>query len=143
MSQVSYARIELSAGGVIVRRRPGDSLEVLVIKDGYGNWGFPKGHVEDGERPEEAALRECREETGLTRLRVECALGTTDWYFRDGEALVHKFCDYFLLEADPVERAQPQRDERIQVCSWLSPTEALAQVTYANARQILERALER
>jgi 8-oxo-dGTP pyrophosphatase MutT (NUDIX family) len=135
------ARIELSAGGVICRRTNG-GIEALLIKDSYGNWGFPKGHVEPGETLEGAALRECREETGLERLEVAGAVATTDWYFRVGGTLVHKYCDYFLLMADPSEQAVPQIAEGISECAWMSPAEAVARVTYFNARQLLERALE-
>jgi 8-oxo-dGTP pyrophosphatase MutT (NUDIX family) len=136
MAEIMAARIEVSSGGVIYRRTSA-SIEVLLIKDSYGNWGFPKGHVEAGESPEEAALRECREETGLGSLRMAGRVGTSDWYFRSGGALVHKFCDYFLLEADADEPTSPQRGEGIQACQWLAPHEVEARVTYANARQIL------
>ncbi len=142
MEARSPARIELSTGGVIYRWQPEGRPEVLLIKDGYGNWGWPKGHLETGETVEEAALRECREETGLTRLRMARRLGTTDWYFRAGSAMIHKFCDYFLVEADPAEPTAPQKAEGIQACSWLSPEEAAGRLTYANARHVLAAALE-
>jgi 8-oxo-dGTP pyrophosphatase MutT (NUDIX family) len=142
MAELKATKIELSAGGVVCRRDSGDSLEVLLIRDGYGNWGWPKGHVEPGESPEQAAVRECREETGLTRLSAVGRVGTTDWYFRAGNTLVHKFCDYFLLEADPAEETQPQRAEGIQACHWMDPEAAALRLTYSNARQVLESALE-
>ncbi|UCF19665.1 MAG: NUDIX domain-containing protein [Gemmatimonadota bacterium] len=136
MVPVTYARIELSAGGVIYRQGAAGP-EVLLIKDSYGNWGFPKGHVETEETHEEAALRESREEAGLLRLRLVGSLGMTDWYFRAQGNLVHKYCDYFLVEADPTEQAEPQVDEGIGACRWLQPEVALERVTYDNARQVL------
>lgn len=139
---MNVARIEISAGGVIRRRAGSAGFEILVIKDSYGNWGFPKGHVEGDESPEEAALRESQEETGLKRLRIVEKLGTTDWHFRASGTLVHKFCDFFLLETDPADQAKPQQAEGIQACEWLGPETALNQVTYANARQVLRLALD-
>jgi 8-oxo-dGTP pyrophosphatase MutT (NUDIX family) len=59
------ARLETSAGGVVVRRDGSHAL-YLLIRDSYGNWGFPKGHVESGERPEDAAVREVQEFTPST-----------------------------------------------------------------------------
>jgi 8-oxo-dGTP pyrophosphatase MutT (NUDIX family) len=143
MAEIRSAKIELSAGGVIHRRTSEGVTEVLLIKDSYGNWGFPKGHVEAGESLEEAAVRECREETGLDRLELIGPIGTSDWYFRAGGALVHKFCDYFLITADPREQASPQTREGIQACVWLSLDKAESQVTYVNAGQILRRAKAR
>jgi len=58
---------EHSAGGVIFRRTP-EGVRWLVIRDSYRNWGFPKGHVEDGESEVDAARREVGEETGLVAL---------------------------------------------------------------------------
>lgn len=136
-------RIEISAGGVIYRYAGNDgSIDVLLIRDGYDNWGFPKGHLEGQETSEEAALRECREETGLDHLETTARVGMTDWYFRDGAVLVHKFCDYFLLRADPAEEARPQRGEGIRACEWLAPEKAITRVTYDNARHILGLGLE-
>ena len=143
MQMMKPAKIELSAGGVIYRRRPGDGLQLLIIKDSYGNWGFPKGHIEEGESPPEGALRECREETGLQELRVVEHLGATDWYFRASGELVHKFCDHFLVEAGPTEKAKPQVKEGIQACEWLTPDEALSRITYSNARHVARLALAR
>jgi 8-oxo-dGTP pyrophosphatase MutT (NUDIX family) len=141
MTEMKKAEIELSAGGVIYRRTPGGEFDVLLIKDGYGNWGFPKGHVEAGETSAEAALRECSEETGLRLLQARDAVGMTDWHFRAGDTLVHKYCDYFLVRSDPSEEPTPQRGEGIQACEWLVPANAVSRVTYANARRLLERAV--
>ena len=52
--------------GAIVFRCPADKLEVLLLKHRNGHWDFPKGHVEPGESEQETALREVREESGLT-----------------------------------------------------------------------------
>ena len=66
-------------------------MHLLLIRDPYGKWGLPKGHVENGESSREAALREVREETGLTHLDPGPSLGSIDWYFRLKGDLVHKF----------------------------------------------------
>ncbi len=134
------ARVETSAGGVIVRRCDGVS-RVLLIRDPYENWGLPKGHLEPAETPAEAAAREVAEETGLTGLAVLGPLPTIDWYFRDHGQLVHKYCHFFLMESLAGE-AQPQVDEGISACVWLALEEAIRTVTYANAREVLRIAFE-
>ena len=135
------ARLETSAGGVVVRTFD-DAPRFLLIRDPYDNWGLPKGHLEGGETPVQAALREVTEETGLSELRVVDQLPTIDWYFRDRGKLVHKFCHFFLIECvsgDPV----PQLDEGISECIWRNLDEALTTVSYANAREVLRAAGER
>ena len=65
------AEREVSAGGIVFRRFEDHSWRFLLIRDSYDNWGFPKGHLEDGESPAEAALRETVEETGLAPLALQ------------------------------------------------------------------------
>jgi 8-oxo-dGTP pyrophosphatase MutT (NUDIX family) len=133
--------VETSAGGVIVRRSEAQPA-VLLIRDPYGNWGLPKGHVEPDETPEQTAAREVAEETGLTELAVVGALPTIDWYFRDHGQLVHKFCHFFLMEWLAGE-ARPQVEEGIRECVWLAVEDAIRQISYANARDVLRAAAER
>ena len=62
------ADLEVSAGGIVFRRLSDQGTRFLLIRDSYANWGFPKGHLEDGESPADAARRETGEETGLEQL---------------------------------------------------------------------------
>jgi 8-oxo-dGTP pyrophosphatase MutT (NUDIX family) len=113
----------------------------LIIRDSYDNWGFPKGHVEDGERPEAAALREVTEETGLGDLSVRSSIDTIDWYFRFRGRLIHKICHFYLMFTDLADTS-PQRSEGITACRWEPYEDAAQLVSYANARDVLRRAHE-
>lgn len=131
-------RIETSSGGVVFRR--GEVADLfLLIRDPYGNWGLPKGHLEGGETPVQAAVREVAEETGLMELCVVDQLPTIDWYFKDGQVVVHKFCHFFLIES-PIGEPAPQVDEGITECVWLPLDGALGTLSYANAREVLRAA---
>ena len=123
--------------------RPIDGVaHILLIRDPYQNWGLPKGHVEDGEDPVEAAVREVREETGLADLRVGPALGTIDWFFRLGGRLIHKHCEFYLMvSASGV--AVPEVGEGITECVWVPADEAVERVAYDNAREIVREAVQR
>jgi ADP-ribose pyrophosphatase YjhB (NUDIX family) len=134
------AQRETSAGGVVYRMEAGTHL-FLLIRDSYANWGFPKGHLEQGERAEDAALREVREETGLNDLELRGRIETIDWYFRFRGRVIHKICHFFLMETTQVETA-PQRTEGITACRWVSYGQAAESISYANARQVLRRANE-
>ena len=132
------ARDEWSAGGVVIRRVDGD-IRVLLIRDPYQNWGLPKGHVEASETVAQAALREVEEETGLRSLILGDSLATIDWYFRHDGVLVHKPCEFFLIESpngDPV----PDESEGITECRWLPIEAAIDKITYDNAREVVRTA---
>jgi 8-oxo-dGTP pyrophosphatase MutT (NUDIX family) len=136
-------RQERSAGGVVVRRDAETQVPLyLLICDSYENWGFPKGHVEAGERPVAAALREVEEETGLRGLEVRAPIDTIDWYFRFRGRLIHKVCDFYLMELEPGASADtvPQRAEGITACVWATFGDAAKRISYENARRVLARA---
>jgi 8-oxo-dGTP pyrophosphatase MutT (NUDIX family) len=136
----SLPRDETSAGGVVFRMADGRPL-YLLIRDSYRNWGFPKGHLESGERPEDAALREVSEETGLDDLVVRGSIDTIDWFFRFRGQLIHKVCHFFLMETSSTTTL-PQRAEGITACRWSAFEEAQALISYSNAREVLRRAQE-
>jgi 8-oxo-dGTP pyrophosphatase MutT (NUDIX family) len=133
-------RDESSAGGVVFRLDAGQPL-FLLIRDSYQNWGFPKGHIEEGAEPQAAAVREVAEETGLDGLVVRGSIETIDWFFRFRGQLIHKFCHFFLIETSAT-RTSPQRAEGITACRWTSFEEAQSLISYANARNVLRRAQE-
>ena len=132
---------EVSAGGIVFRRVPPEPTRFLLIRDSYGKWGFPKGHLEDGETPQDAALRETREEAGLEQLNLQGPIKIIDWYFRFRGRRIHKYCHFFLIESptgDPV----PQASEGISDYRWLPLDKALRKLSYDNARGVLKRAGE-
>lgn len=133
--------VERSAGGVVVRALKGVP-HVLLIRDPYRKWGLPKGHIEEGEGPQEAAVREVREETGLEHLILGPDLGEIDWTFRQRGRRIHKFCRFYLMASFQGD-CSPEEEEGISACRWLPSPKALATVSYGNARSIVQRALER
>jgi len=142
-------RRERCAGGVVARRSHAGSRSpvsrspgypvYLLVRDRHRNWGFPKGHVEQGETDEGAARREVHEETGLDGLALRGDAGTINWTFRSRGRVVHKVCRYFVFEATD-GATRPRRSEGITACRWLPLRDALAKLTFDNARGVLASA---
>ncbi len=138
MTRRKKPREEVSAGGIVFRR-DGERTFYLLIRDPYRNWGFPKGHLEEGEEPSAAAIREVGEETGLGGLELRAAVETIDWTFRFRGRQIHKVCHFFLMETEQ-RRTVPQSAEGITACRWASYEQATKMIAYDNARAVLAQA---
>src|SRR5256712_7864578 len=104
------AQRETSAGGVVFRRGPDGQVRFLLIRDSYKNWGFPKGHLEAGEPPPEAARREVAEETGLGDLGLHGPIQGIHRDFRFPGKTIPNYCPLFLFQSRPREPV-PQPEE--------------------------------
>jgi 8-oxo-dGTP pyrophosphatase MutT (NUDIX family) len=132
--------VEVSAGGIVFRLTD-RGTQYLLIKDSYDNWGFPKGHLENGETPAAAAARETAEETGLSGLELRGPIRVIDWHFRFRGRHIHKYCHFFLFESASGEPC-PQVEEGITDFRWEVLDRALEALSYDNARGVLKRAGE-
>jgi bis(5'-nucleosidyl)-tetraphosphatase len=132
---------ERSAGFVLFREgAEGRRFLLLRHRDG-GHWAFPKGRLEPGERPEEAARRELAEETGIVELEMEDGLlGESRYTFRRDGREVDKRVVYFLARA---RDANVSLSREHSEWAWLDWREAAERLTFDDARRILERAHER
>jgi 8-oxo-dGTP pyrophosphatase MutT (NUDIX family) len=136
-------RRETSAGGVVLR--PGATEpEVLLAsrrtRRGDLVWGLPKGLVEKGEAPEEAAMREVREETGYTGRIVE-PLGEISYWFVWGGERVRKTVHFFLMEdtGDP----PGERDAEMEEVRWFPLSEAERAAGFDSERDLIRTASQR
>lgn len=134
-------RREISAGGVVYRKK-GEIVLVALIRDGYGKWALPKGHIEEGESIEVAALEEVREETGLRDLLLEDSIGTNVLTVRTETGSFKKPVHYFLIKTED-EKLTPPTSGEVQGAAWFEPGEALAVIGYDDARSILVEALKK
>lgn len=130
-----------SAGGVVFRR-DGERPAILLLKHDSGKWMLPKGTIEQGETPEDVALREVREETGISRVRVVADLGEERYYFfwRSENTYYDKTVRYYLLEFLGGEEAAPQSEEGFVACEWVGLDEAFERIKYKETREVVRRA---
>jgi len=136
-------RREVSAGGVVYRRRRGQiqvALAARRTRRGDLVWGLPKGGVEPDETPESAAIREVREETGL-HARIEDSLGEIRYFYVWDGVRVRKLVHFFLMRATGGHVSE--HDEEMEDVRWFPLAEAAKAAGYKGERQVVERALER
>lgn len=125
---------EESAGGLVVRGE-----EVLMIRDRFGRWTFPKGHLESGETAKQAAVREVREETGV-RAAAGVRLGRVAYAMAGGN---EKEITFYLMRFEGGEIAPLQAE--ISEARWVSfdaADEQLRTYGYPGYRVLLRRARE-
>jgi 8-oxo-dGTP diphosphatase len=121
-----------AAGGVPMRRGSDGAVEVLLVhRPRYMDWTFPKGKVKGGEREEEAALRELREETGLV-----CDLGRelASTHYKDPK-LRDKTVRYWLME-NCSGRFEPS--DEVDRVEWLTLDDAAGRLSHPRDLDVLE-----
>src|SRR5919202_181900 len=136
MSSERRRLTETSYGGVVLR-----GSDVLVSTPaGKRVTGLPKGGAERGERPEETAVREVREETGIAA-RVREPLGDVRYWYRRGGRRVHKTVHFFLC--DYVSGSTEDHDHEVDDARWIPLHEARNVLSYPGERDLIERALSK
>jgi 8-oxo-dGTP pyrophosphatase MutT (NUDIX family) len=131
---------ELSYGGVVVRGdvQAGTAELAIIVPRGKRAVALPKGGPNPDEAPEVTAVREVREETGLTST-VRAQLGdVTYWYRRSGRR-VRKTVRFFLC--DYVEGSTADHDHEVTEARWIPLLEAETALTYPGEREMVERAI--
>jgi 8-oxo-dGTP diphosphatase len=132
---------EFSSGGVVAKKTA-SGFNILLIKDSYGHWTWPKGNIEKGETPQGAAVREIGEETGLKDINLLGDLGKTQYFYSRDKKRIFKTVYLYLFEASGGSELKVLKDE-IDSAEWLSSEEALARIGYNGAKEVLKKAIDR
>lgn len=130
---------EFSAGGLVVDTTgPVPRAALIARHDRRGRlvWSLPKGHIEAGETPEETAVREVAEETGVRGSIVE-KLGTIDFWFMSEDRRIHKTVHHYLLAAHGVELSDA--DIEVAEVAWVPLDEVASRLVHADERKLIDR----
>ena len=126
---------EFSAGGIVFKGK-----KVLLTKHSQNHhWSFPKGLIDPGQTPQEAAVREVREEGGIAAEILDRVGYSKYVYSLNGEK-IFKVVTYFLMKyksGDPKDH-----DWEVEEAGWFEVDEALEQLTFSQDKDLLKKALE-
>ena len=132
---------EVSAGGLVIDFSGTKGLLIGRIdqKDESRErllWSLPKGHIEEGETPQEAAIREVAEETGI-QSEISRELGVIDFWFMAGGKRIHKTVHHYLFKEVGGELA-PQVTEVDEV-RWFPLEEIVNLLAYPDEKKLIAR----
>lgn len=127
---------DYSSGAVVYRYNKG-KLEFILVKVANGNWGFPKGHIEEGENSYQAAIREVKEETNLDIEIIDKDKFKKEISYVVGKGNL-KYLKLYL--AKTITNEVKIDDKEISEYRWCDYKEALKTITYTSQRNVLQKA---
>lgn len=135
----SHYKLVPAAGGLV---RNFAQQWLLIFRRGH--WDLPKGKIDKGETPEQAAVREVQEETGLHELTLGAALPSSFHTYRDRKDRRVLKQTYWYLMDTPETSLIPQEEEDIEEAVWMSPKLFFQEKRkiYPNIEQLLKSVLE-
>ena len=131
---------EQKSAGIVLFRNDSDKNEFLLLNYPQGHWDFVKGKIEQNETSHETALRETKEETGITNIEfVDGFEESVEYDFRFKKEDIHKKVIFFLAKTN--EKNIKLSHEHSDYL-WLEYNDALKKTTFENAKNVLTKANE-
>ena len=128
------------SAGIVMFRNDSSKNEFLLLNYPQGHWDFVKGKVEQNETPHETAIREAREETGITNIEfIDGFEESVEYDFRFKKEDIHKKVVFLLPKTNEKNiRLSHEHNDYL----WLEYNDALKKTTFANAKNVLSKANE-
>ena len=132
-------KYEVSAGGLVLRRRESTYDALLIGRSLPRIWSLPKGHLEARESPEQAALREVREETGCWAELIT-KLSDISYWFYINRSKHKKSVTFYLMRYLSGDTAN--HDHEVDEAQWFDITSAKRALKYVNEKRLVDLALD-
>jgi len=131
---------EQKSAGIVLFRNDSDKNEFLLLNYPQGHWDFVKGKIEQNETSHETALRETKEETGITNIEfVDGFEESVEYDFRFKKENIHKKVIFFLAKTNEKNiKLSHEHNDYL----WLEYNNALKKTTFENAKNVLTKANE-
>jgi len=131
---------EQKSTGIVLFRNASNKNEFLLLNYPQGHWDFVKGKVEQGETPHETALRETKEETGISDIEfIDGFEESVEYDFRFKKENIHKKVIFFLAKTNEKNiKLSHEHNDYL----WLEYNNALKKTTFENAKNVLTKANE-
>ena len=130
-----------TSAGIVLFRSISNENEFLLLNYPQGHWDFIKGKMEQNETPHETALRETKEETGISNIEfIDDFEELVEYDFRFNSENIHKKVILFLARTETLQTVNLSHEHNDYL--WLGYNDALKKTTYKNARNVLSKANE-
>ena len=130
-----------TAAGIVLFRNISNENEFLLLNYPQGHWDFIKGKMEKNETPRETALRETKEETGISDIEfIDGFEESVEYDFRFNNENIHKKVIFFLAKTETLQAVSLSHEHNDYL--WLAYNDALKKTTYGNAKNVLSKANE-
>jgi ADP-ribose pyrophosphatase YjhB (NUDIX family) len=136
-SKVKPTKTEVSAGGAVFKKQDGSTRWLIIKPADKDRWQLPKGLIEEGEKAEDAAFREVKEEGGVETNLILKIKDIRYFYFFEGQR-IFKIVTYFLMEFK--ENTEEGHDKEVDEAKFLEFEKAHKLLTFKNDKDVLKEA---
>jgi 8-oxo-dGTP diphosphatase len=130
-------KFEFSAGGIVYKRKDGQTFILVAQHSQHHGWVFPKGLIDTGETKQQTAIREVKEETGISGKILKTLTPISYWYVFEG-VKIKKTVYYFVMEYQSGDTED--HDFEMERVEWIPSDKVKERLSYKSDKKVWEEA---